>query len=445
MASRSSSCLYLLTYGYVFVLEKSDYNNHHYLVCLLAGIFACVGGDGYLAWRGRGPTMPRWHLLWLRFQILVVYFYGGLAKIHLDWLNGNPMQMWLKGCNPALDNHSLATFMGNASLFLDLLMPIALIWRRSRPLALALGAIFHLTNSRLFSLGVFPWMMLAAFVLFLEPGTIRGKPVERPRCHSRTPSGPALSALGLYLAIQLLVPLRHHLYPGNVDWTEEGGCFSWRMRLLEHEGRIEFQVEDPDKGVHWVVYPEDELTAKQAGSVAIWPDLVMQYARHLREVYLRKGVRDPVVRAHMWVSLNGWPYQWMMDPQADLGRARFGVLGANPYILPRSAVLPASPWLTHQYTACYLFYLLVGLVATSERSGALPLWRATQPVQLVCVGLFAVAEQWGWLQLAAFTSVLGLVAGLQGWARDRDWLPLLLSGYQLLWLRLLWVVSHPDF
>jgi hypothetical protein len=42
---------------------------------------------------------------------------------------------------------------------------------------------------------------------------------------------PAL--LVVFFAVQLLVPLRHWAYPGNVDWTEEGSHFSWRMMLAD--------------------------------------------------------------------------------------------------------------------------------------------------------------------------------------------------------------------
>ena len=42
-----------------------------------------------------GDTAPAWALWILRFQIGVVYFYGGLMKINGDWLHGEPMRTWL--------------------------------------------------------------------------------------------------------------------------------------------------------------------------------------------------------------------------------------------------------------------------------------------------------------------------------------------------------------
>ena len=35
----------------------------------------------------------------------------------------------------------------------------------------------------------------------------------------------------VFLIVQILVPLRLHLYEGDVKWTEYGHKFSWRMKL----------------------------------------------------------------------------------------------------------------------------------------------------------------------------------------------------------------------
>ena len=45
-----------------------------------------------------------------------------------------------------------------------------------------------------------------------------------PFGHSLSHHGRAATAtlVATFLAIQVLVPLRHYFYPGNVNWTEEG-------------------------------------------------------------------------------------------------------------------------------------------------------------------------------------------------------------------------------
>ena len=43
----------------------------------------------------RSETLPAWNLWLLRFQMSVVYLYGGIAKIQADWLQGYPMRLWM--------------------------------------------------------------------------------------------------------------------------------------------------------------------------------------------------------------------------------------------------------------------------------------------------------------------------------------------------------------
>ena len=53
---------------------------------------------------------------------------------------------------------------------------------------------------------------------------------------------PAAVLLVLFCAWQLLFPLRHHLYPGPVTWTEEGHKYSWRMKLRDKDGWVRFRL-----------------------------------------------------------------------------------------------------------------------------------------------------------------------------------------------------------
>ena len=58
----------------------------------------------------------------------------------------------------------------------------------------------------------------------------------------------------LFFALQLLVPLRHFLYPGDVFWTQEGYRFSWQMYLRDNDAaRTMFHVVDPASGEAWDV------------------------------------------------------------------------------------------------------------------------------------------------------------------------------------------------
>src|SRR5215213_6169254 len=48
----------------------------------------------------RSSTVPAWTLEILRFQILVVYFFAGLAKLNHDWLwEAQPLRIWFAARN----------------------------------------------------------------------------------------------------------------------------------------------------------------------------------------------------------------------------------------------------------------------------------------------------------------------------------------------------------
>ena len=78
-------------------------------------------------------TIPYWQLFLFKVQVLLVYFFGGVAKINVDWLHGQPMGNWMKGMSfgsalgPYLATKSAALFVSYGALFLDLFVGFMLI------------------------------------------------------------------------------------------------------------------------------------------------------------------------------------------------------------------------------------------------------------------------------------------------------------------------------
>jgi hypothetical protein len=127
-----------------------------------------------------------------------------------------------------------------------------------------------------------------------------------------------VAMLGLYLALQLLIPLRHWLYPGNVNWTEEGHRFSWHMKLRTKKGEAVFFVSNPAAGATWEINPRKYLKPRQATNMAVHPDMILQFAHYLADEFRKQGHEPVEVRAHVLVSLNGRKPQLLIDPTVDL-------------------------------------------------------------------------------------------------------------------------------
>jgi hypothetical protein len=147
--------------------------------------------------------------------------------------------------------------------------------------------------------------------------------------------------LAVYFAVQLVLPLRHHFYPGNVSWTEEGHNFSWHMKLRTKGGEAVFNVTHPRTGQTWIIKPEDYLKAHQLTKMITKPDLIVQFSHHLAEEKRREGFDNVEVRARVMVSLNGRQPQLIVDPNVDLAKEEVSLLPAK-WIVPLTTPLGTS-------------------------------------------------------------------------------------------------------
>jgi hypothetical protein len=152
----------------------------------------------------------------------------------------------------------------------------------------------------------------------------------------------ALALLGLWVAFQVMVPLRHFAIPGKVHWTEEGHNFSWHMKLRDKVSGGFFLVTDVATGEEWEVDPREHLSSIQASKMASRPEMILQFARYLEERARRDGYQDIEVRANIVSSLNGRPPQRLVDPAVDLTQVRRPWIGHAPWILPLEEPLHVS-------------------------------------------------------------------------------------------------------
>jgi hypothetical protein len=347
-----------------YAMQTVSYNNHYYLLLLLALLLVFMPAH---AWASRdaervpglrSTTCPRWCLWLLRAQIAVLYLFAAIAKLDPDWLAARPLTLWLDArkdwlAGPLLAHPSVPHVLAWGGLLFDALIVPLLLWKRTRLFALGLAVAFHLSNSYLFRIGVFPYLGIALCLLFFPGETLRRRflphkapapehaPVE-PRDSGDSGDSGALAprerlivvALAAYLALQLALPLRHHLYPGAVEWTEEGHRMSWRMMLRQKAGYALFHLHHPPSGARWSVRPEEFLTEKQAQRVTTRPDLMWQFARFLARHYAAEGRAPVEVRVRSRVSLNGRPPQTFVDPEVDLAAVEWRFLGPNRWIVP---------------------------------------------------------------------------------------------------------------
>src|SRR5262249_14739868 len=133
-------------------------------------------------------------------------------------------------------------------------------------------------------------------------------------------------------------PLRHHFYPGNVSWTEEGHNFAWHMKLRTKSGEALFTITHPQSGQTWTIKPEAYLKSHQVMKMITKPDLLLQFGHYLAEEKRREGFENVEVRARVMVSLNGREPQLLIDPNIDLAKEEVSLL-PNRWIVPLTTPL----------------------------------------------------------------------------------------------------------
>ena len=371
---RVAAVLFLFAFTYVFLLDQTDYLNHFYFVILLNILLVFAPANRVYAldsliWRKGGidpQTVPGWSVWILRAQMEVMLIFAGIVKINPDWLQLQPLTMWL-GQNADLpligqfltETWAIAT-ASYGSILLHIVGAPLLLFRRTRFVVFLLYVGFHLANHIFFNIGIFPWLTIAGTTIFfapdwprrfvaliasrLPPGGCRGhsRTTKNARRMTRVEISPRartyrriiMIALGLWVASQILIPMRHHLYPGDTSWTEQGHRFAWQMKLRDKRSTARFTVHDPDTGRTWVVNNRQFLSPRQIRKMASRPDMILQFAHHLAEKWRTDlGIANPEVNALVLSSLNGRPPEVLIDPSRNLAAIKRDLRPAD-WILP---------------------------------------------------------------------------------------------------------------
>lgn len=389
-------CAFVFAMGmaHVFLIEKAFYLNHYYLIVLLSGLLVVLPAhralsiDSWLRPSLRSQSVPAWTLWLLRLQLAIPYIYGGIAKLDSDWLQGYPLGMWLKRradlpwIGPWLEHSSAGIIFAYGGMLLDLLIVPLLLWKRTRWPAYILAILFHGLNSVLFEIGIFPWLMMAATLIFFPPDWPRrvlravkkiaqrvsliASPSDATESEvisanrlsitqpipadphpfpgpSRTRQNVIVTALAVYVAWQLLFPFRGILYPQAAIWTEEGHHFAWQMMLREKDVGIRFYIRNPRTGGGGVVDVSSFLTERQMSRMGKDSDMILTFVHFLRDHFRKHGQGTLQIRVLALVSLNGRKPQLMLDPGYDYAQVP-RIWGPQPWILPLKEPLRRDPW-----------------------------------------------------------------------------------------------------
>ncbi len=345
-----SSISFCLLWGGVYFMQKNSYNNHYYLLWLLSIIMIFLPANKNLSIDAKkGYTnslnvMPNWVWFLIICQLTIVYTYASLAKLYPDWLDATVAKrlMTSRAEYPIIGEllqqtwtHYVIAYVG---ILFDLLIVPALLYKPTRKIAFTAAVFFHLYNSIVFQIGIFPYLALGFMVFFFPSDKVRKWFYPKAQKQVDLNSKPfpisklVLFLITIWILVQFALPLRHWFIKGDVLWTEEGHRMSWRMMLRSKQGYNSFYILEEGIIKKQKIKLSDHLTPKQVRAMKGKPDLIWQFAQYLKKYYAKKG-KTVKVFAKSYAGVNGGKVRQLVDPSIDLAATPWTWWKHNNWVL----------------------------------------------------------------------------------------------------------------
>lgn len=323
---------FFLTFTYIELMDKTTYLNHYYFVSLLSFLMIFLPANAYYSLdnilrKKSYATIPKWTIDSIKLLLGMVYFYAGLAKLNSDWLfRAQPLKIWLTSkydiplIGEAFMHQNWFHYaMSWGGMLYDLAIPFLLLYRKTRVFAFIVVVFFHVFTRVLFPIGMFPFIMIVSTLIFFDASfhqkiinvlkklfsLSKSKYIRVRERYIFQSRRLVILVLSIFFIIQLLLPFRYLLYPGELFWTEEGYRFSWRVMLMEKMGISTFKIVDGDTGAFFYVDNKDFLTTFQEKQMSFQPDFILEYAHYLGDHFTQQGHKNVQVFVESYVALNG--------------------------------------------------------------------------------------------------------------------------------------------
>ncbi len=349
---------FFVSFTYIELMDKTTYLNHYYFVSCLSFLLIFLPAnarfslDAFIS-KKEYSLIPKWTIDSVKLLLGIVYFYAGLAKLNSDWLfRAMPLKIWLPSKydlpiigSTLMQQNWFHYAMSWSGVIYDLCIPFLLLQKKTRSFAFVLVVIFHVFTRILFPIGMFPYIMIVATLIFFD-AKIHEKIISVIKkvlrltlnnissiktYHYKTTLVPKIIAV--FFIFQLLFPWRYLVYPGELFWTEEGYRFSWRVMLMEKAGYANFKIMNGKTKKFFYVNNTDFLTSFQEKQMSFQPDFILEYAHYLGDHFTKQGHQNIEVYANCFVALNGRLSKRYIDPFIDLYKQKESFKHKN-WILP---------------------------------------------------------------------------------------------------------------
>ena len=342
---------FTLMWSATYLMQKSSYNNHYYLLMLISSIMVFLPANKYASVDVRLKpelqryAMPQWCRYVIFLQLFIVYTYASIAKLYPDWLDTTFIEALMRGkkdyiiVGHLLQQKWVHYILAYGGILFDGLIVPLLLFKPTRKYAFIISIGFHLFNSFVFQIGIFPYLSLAFALFFFPLETIQKVFLKKKVFYTANQvvipklKAPLLLVFLVYFLIQIGLPLRHHFFKDNVLWTEEGHRLSWRMMLRTKSGSARYYIENKTTGKRTLVNLNDYLSKKQKRTASTKPDIIWQFSQRLKQDFKKRG-EDIAVFVDCKVSINGKPYKTFINPKVDIASVKWSATKHSSWVLP---------------------------------------------------------------------------------------------------------------
>lgn len=345
---RVAMIYFFIVFTYFFLLDKAFYNNHLYLISLLSFLMIFMPMDAsYSLQKSRQKAyVPNWVYRLLQFQVVVVYFFGGIVKINPYWLDLHPATeiLTIKAESTGIDflsSKALIQFVAYGGLLFDLLIGPLLWVKKTRKIAFAAALCFNIMNAWIFNdINIFPFFMMGALILFVDHSQLKSRLKHKLDNNNVAflVDKSKVILISIYLLIQLVLPLRHYFQPGYVDWTGEGQRFAWRMKIQHRAydyNEVKFAIFDNVQKRIIPVEAKKYMNGDQYAQMLHYPRMVIQFAEFIKSHAAENhGLNDIMVKCYIPIAFNGNEKVLMFNPNDDLLKKYETYSSFNDWITP---------------------------------------------------------------------------------------------------------------
>jgi hypothetical protein len=272
---RRSAMLFILFFSYVSFCDKAAYLSYYSFVILIAFMLLVSPAHRLFSLdllrkpHIRVDYAPHWLLLAFKLQVVMLFFFAGMAKLNYDWLfTGLPITLWLQdvffsfgwSAEVLFSNPWIGISLSWCLVLFDFILPHFLMDTRTSKKAFGLVVLVQVPGMLIFPTGMFPLLVLLMCTVFLphEPIHLLVSKISyflydffQFKGEVFNPGGvfmlkykmerlfPVIAAI--YFSIQILLPIYLFLSWGSFQWANKAFHFSWDLNVNQHrKPNIEF-------------------------------------------------------------------------------------------------------------------------------------------------------------------------------------------------------------